>query len=99
INIGPGDAVQATVRNTIGNRTRSHSWSSTVAQVKETRSRGGGHTVWAFMNGSLTFLRTFESGGRMINIKFSGGSAGLTCTINAPFAREVGAGPIRQVSP
>jgi hypothetical protein len=57
---------------------------------------GVGHAVWLLAGDKLILLRTFEAGGFKAEITM--GSDGTTCSIRAPLAREVGAGPTRMQS-
>lgn len=51
-----------------------------------------GDLVFVFENGSLIRLQTFKQGGRKINVAFKRTPAGLTCSVDAPFSKEEGAG-------
>ena len=89
-----------TVHNERGSRTTSPSSSSFIAgRPTQTSGQGGGHRVWIFNNGVLTMLRTYISGGFKVSVAFARGAQGLTCTIRAVHAREVGGGNIRRESP
>jgi hypothetical protein len=71
--------------------TASRSW--TLGQPREVqglRFGGPGHKVWTFSNGTLSLLRTFPTGGYTTHISFTRAAAGLSCTVRAPLARELG---------
>jgi hypothetical protein len=51
-----------------------------------------GEMVFVFENSSLIRLQTFNKGGRKITVTFKRGPAGLTCSVDAPFSKEEGAG-------
>jgi hypothetical protein len=96
IEIGPADRIQQTntttaytARGTRKGKTTSGWW--TLERPRETTSRGGGHGVWIFADGTLTFLRTFQGGALKRVFAFTGGGAGgLNCTATQTFAREQG---------
>jgi hypothetical protein len=98
ITIGPGPTLQNTIVDTIsserGTRVRQISGTFTINKPMEIGSYGGGHGVYIFANGSLTFLRTHQSGGFKSEITFHRSSAGLTCSIGWGFARENGTGEV-----
>jgi hypothetical protein len=73
-------------------------YSFTLGHPRQTASMGGGHAVWIFADGVLTMLRTYKVGGFKMSIAFARHETGLTCSIEAPHAREVGAGNIRRES-
>ena len=51
-----------------------------------------GEMVFVFENDSLVRLQTFNKGGRKITISFRKSPSGLTCSVEAPFSKEEGAG-------
>lgn len=51
-----------------------------------------GEMVFVFENDSLIRLQTFNKGGRKITISFKKSPSGLTCSVDAPFSKEEGAG-------
>ncbi len=51
-----------------------------------------GDLVFVFENDSLIRLQTFDKGGRKITLSFKRTPGGLTCSVNAPFSKEEGAG-------
>jgi hypothetical protein len=51
-----------------------------------------GEMVFVFENGSLVRLQAFKTGGRKITVSFKRAPAGLTCSVDAPFSKEAGAG-------
>jgi hypothetical protein len=53
-------------------------------------TRGGGHRVWIFDNGVLTFLRTFEIGGMKSEFSFAKAKTGLSCAAKVEWVREAG---------
>jgi hypothetical protein len=108
--IGPGNAITDTwtvmVTSHRGTRQSTPETASyTLGRPQQVSNLGGGHAVWTFADGELTFLRTYKTGGYKRTIAFAraaraaGGAGGLTCTIRAPVAREEGAGEIRTESP
>jgi hypothetical protein len=54
-----------------------------------------GEIIWLFDEGKLTRLRTLESGGRRVTLTFKRTPTGITCAIDALFAREQGAGNLQ----
>jgi hypothetical protein len=90
---------QATNRGPRGTRkTRPNSATFTLDESREVGSRGGGEALWTFADGVLTFVRTFRSGAYRVKFAFARGSDGLTCAVDAAYAREDGR-PIRLRSP
>ncbi len=51
-----------------------------------------GELVFVFENASLVRLQTFNKGGRKITVSFKRSPSGLTCSVEAPFSKEEGAG-------
>jgi hypothetical protein len=51
-----------------------------------------GDMVFVFENNSLIRLQTFNKGGRKITVSFKRSPSGLTCSVEAPFSKEEGAG-------
>lgn len=51
-----------------------------------------GEMVFVFENDSLIRLQTFRKGGRKITVSFKRAPSGLTCSVEAPFSKEEGAG-------
>jgi hypothetical protein len=103
ITIGPGDTLQHSIVHTVtgprGTRVfPTPSGTFTLNKPREVHSLGEGHAIWVFANGTLTFLRTYRSGGYKTEITFHRNSAGLTCSIRSPFARENGTGDIEMTS-
>jgi hypothetical protein len=98
ITIGPGATLQNAITDTIsserGTKVVQFSGTFTINKPREIGSHGGGHGVYLFANGTLTFLRTLQSGGFKSEITFHRSGAGLTCSIRSPFARENGTGEV-----
>ncbi len=97
--IGPGDRIQQTVTPTSHTprgpkpgetRTSLH----TLERPREVRSQGGGNALFVFLEGTLTFLRTYKGGAFKRMIAFARDKEGLTCTVSETFAREDGVGTI-----
>jgi hypothetical protein len=95
IEIGSPDRIHQTIsqtaytaRGTRKGKTMSGSW--TLEHPQETTTRGGGHSVWIFADGTLTFLRTYQGGALKRFFTFTRISAGLACTGGENFAREQG---------
>jgi hypothetical protein len=61
-----------------------------LEQAQKTKWRGGGHGVWLFADGTLTFLRTYKGGALKRTIAFAHGAKGLTCKATESLVREVG---------
>jgi hypothetical protein len=59
---------------------------------------GSGNTVMIWSDNQLVILRTFESGGMKATFHFSQEGDQIKCALEAPLAREVGAGNIRRDS-
>jgi hypothetical protein len=102
ITIDPGETLQATTILTAtgprGTATRQGTDTFTINKPREVQGLGGGSAVWIFAKGTLTFLRTYRSGAFKTEIAFHRSSAGLTCSIRSPFARENGNGEIEMNS-
>lgn len=98
LTIGPGnliDQVHAVAVTGADGRPRgSNSFSGTFELNKPRKGRGG-EVIWIFDDGKLVRLQTFETGGRRVTIAFKRSPAGLTCSIDAPFAKEEGADTIQ----
>ena len=62
---------------------------------REVPTFGGGMTVWEFVDGTLTFFRTFRSGAYRAHFAFARAPGGLACSVSEAFARENGTGEIR----
>jgi hypothetical protein len=67
----------------------------TLDEPREVSTFGGGTTVWEFVDGTLTFFRTFRSGAYRAHFAFVRASSGLACNVSEAFARENGTGEIR----
>jgi hypothetical protein len=63
--------------------------------VPKKASDGTGDIVWIVQGNSLIRLRTLESGGHLFKVEFAKSAGGLTCKVDAPFAREVGGGLVK----
>ena len=93
--IGPGERIERTIAITM-HTPRGIKKSPTEKSVHalekptETLSRGGGHGVFVFVDGALTAMRTFKSGGLRLTIAFSRGEQSLTCNATQAYARENG---------
>jgi hypothetical protein len=83
-------SIFATSYNARGTHSKKNEATVNLARPKETKSRGGGHMLWVFENGVLTFLRTFQGGGMKASFAVTRTSAGFTCSANASWPREVG---------
>jgi hypothetical protein len=97
--IGPGDKIQQTVtatshtpRGTKPGETRTSL--HTLERPREVRSLGGGNALYVFLDGTLTFLRTYKGGAFKRMIAFARDKEELTCTVSETFAREDGVGTI-----
>jgi hypothetical protein len=82
--------IVATSYNARGVNSKKNEATVNLARPRETKSRGGGHMLWVFENGVLTFLRTFQGGGMKASFALTRNAAGLTCSANASWPREVG---------
>jgi hypothetical protein len=71
----------------------------TLDEPRQVPNRGGGQAVWKFADGTLTLLRTFPAGAYRVSFAFQRAADGLTCAVDAGYARENGRGPIRLQSP
>jgi hypothetical protein len=96
--IGPGDAIKSTLRREVIAVTPVGNKSAVLERsVAGAISRPGqsdlGAFLWVLKGNSLVLLRTQEVGAQMMTITFSRSSSGLTCSVEAALAREVGAGP------
>jgi hypothetical protein len=66
-----------------------------LGQPNEINSRGGGHRLWIFNDGVLTFLRTYEGGSMKATIAVTRSGEGFSCTASVSWPREVGVQTIR----
>jgi len=73
----------------------SNSGKVTLDEKREVPTYGGGMTVWEFVDGTLTFFRTFRSGAYRAHFAFVRSPSGLACNASEAFARENGTGDIR----
>lgn len=62
----------------------------TLGRPIETGTRGGGHVLWIFDAGVLTFLRTYEGGGMKGSVAVTRSSEGFNCAANISWPREIG---------
>jgi hypothetical protein len=67
----------------------------TLDERREVATYGGGMTVWEFVDGTLTFFRTFRSGAYRAHFAFVRAPSGLACNVGEAFVRENGTGEIR----
>jgi hypothetical protein len=95
IEIGLSDRIQQmnsptayTARGIRKGKTTSGSW--TIERSRETVTRGGGHSMWIFADGTLTFLRTFKGGALKRVFAFARSSNRLNCTASRTFVHEQG---------
>jgi hypothetical protein len=63
---------------------------ATLGRPKETPSRGGGHRLWIFDAGVLTFLRTYQGGGMKGTFTVTRSGSGFNCTARVSWPREAG---------
>jgi len=100
IKIGPGAKIESKfVRNTYADTPRgrvtgslTRSGSSEIGKSREMPD-GSGAAVWLLDGDTLVALRVYERGGVSVRIKFEKSGTTLNCSISAPMANEVGAGP------
>jgi hypothetical protein len=93
--IGSGGSIHATItptgHNERGSRTgKPASASFVLGETRDMLIRGGGHGIWTFENGTLTYLRIFKGGAMKWTMAFARGADGLTCKASENFVREVG---------
>jgi len=83
---------RATFRNSRGTRSGPQEGGGlvTLGLTGDADSRGGGHRVWSFEAGVLTFLRTFEGGAMKATFAVTRTDAGFDCTANVSWPRETG---------
>jgi hypothetical protein len=97
LKIGPGNRIDQEHRVQIvapNGREVGVDVATLTAELNRPRKWGHGELVWLFDQGQLVRLQTFDKGGRKITIAFKRGPSGLTCTVEAPFSKEEGAGAI-----
>jgi hypothetical protein len=97
--IGPGEAIDMQVVSTVegprGKRTgKPRGGMLTLGKAQQLRGQGGGHGVFEFQDGTLTFVRTFPQGAYRGNFELVRSPNGINCTMNEAFARERGVGGI-----
>jgi len=104
IKIGPGAAINTKItRNTWADTPRGRKTGSLtrtgkgeIGKPRETSSPGS--VLWMIEGDTLISLRVYEVGGSTMRIKFAKSGDGLTCTVDAPVMREVGAGATTDTS-
>jgi hypothetical protein len=93
--IGPGDRIAQEYRIRVvaqnGREVGAFTGNIKAEPNKPTKWQHG-EMVFVFENGSLVRLQTFKTGGRKITVSFKRAPAGLTCSVDAPFSKEAGAG-------
>ena len=105
IKIGPGAAIATKfVRDTYADTPRgrvtgslTRSGTTEIGKSREMND-GSGAVVWLIEGQSLVALRVYEVGGVAIRIKFEKAGTDYVCSVDAPMAREVGAGPTKDKS-
>jgi hypothetical protein len=65
-----------------------------IGTPKVAMNRGGGYRLAVFLDGTLTFMRTYRQGGYKIEIRLARAADGLTCTSRETYLRELGADSI-----
>jgi hypothetical protein len=97
LKIGPGNRIEQEHRVQIvapNGREVGVDVATMTAELNKPRKWRHGELVWLFDQGQLVRLQTFDKGGRKITIALKQGPSGLTCTVDAPFSKEDGAGAI-----
>jgi hypothetical protein len=99
LSIGPEDKIEVVITpisDTPRGRRYGPSRKGThkLEQPRSSQTLGGGHGVFVFMDGTLTWLRTFRGGAFKRTFAFARGAEGLTCTATDSFARESGRGRV-----
>jgi len=97
LKIGPGNRIEQEHRVQIvapNGREVGADVARMTAELNKPRKWRHGELVWLFDQGQLVRLQTFDKGGRKITIALKRGPSGLTCTVDAPFSKEDGAGAI-----
>jgi len=102
--IGSGGNIQISVTPTGHSKrgTRVGKPTSGTFVLDETRGMnigGGGHGVWTFDSGTLTFLRIFKGGALKRTMAFARTAEGLTCQANENLVREEGVKGVVTESP
>jgi hypothetical protein len=97
--LGPGGTIHSTAVNTAHSprgvrQGQPRTGTSKLSQPRQLQNLGGGHGVWVFIDGTLTFLRTYKGGAYRQSIAFARNSNGFSCTARAAFMRENGVGKI-----
>lgn len=101
--IGPGDAIKSTLRREViavtpvGNKSAVLE-RSLAGSIGRPGQNDLGAFLWVLKGNSLVLLRTQEVGAQTVTITFSRGNSGLTCSVDAALAKEVGAGPGKTTS-
>jgi hypothetical protein len=91
LKIGPGDHIGQIHTVSITAPDGRHVGNNSFAgkfELNKPRKGTFGEIIWLFDDDKLVRLQTFESGGRRITLTFKRTPAGLTCSVDAPFARE-----------
>jgi hypothetical protein len=95
LTIGPGDRIGQEYRIQIvatNGREVGGFKGNIKAELNKPTKWQHGDMVFVFENSSLIRLQTFNKGGRKITVSFKRTPAGLTCSVDAPFSKEEGAG-------
>ena len=97
VEIGPGASVKWTVtgEQRTGGRvaSRTQSYSAIIGRPDLRPDQAGTRAVvWTLEGNTLTLLRVFDVGGRVMKFTLTRSGSSLSCTIRGSNAREVGAG-------
>ena len=104
IKIGPGAAISTKMtRNTFADTPRGRVTGSMtrtgkgeIGKPREANSPGS--VLWVLEDNTLVSLRVFEVGASIMRNKLEKSDSGLSCSVSAPIAREVGAGATTDTS-
>lgn len=77
-----------------------YSGSGYIGQVSTRANRdGAGASVWSYKDNTLTFLKVFERGGRIVEIKLARTGHELACTLHGAYLKENGASNVKVKNP
>jgi hypothetical protein len=85
-----------------GGRVATHKYSGSgyIDQVSTRSNRdGAGASVWSYNNSTLTLLKVFERGGRIVEIKLTRTSGGLACALSGAYLKEGGTSTVKTRNP
>jgi hypothetical protein len=71
-------------------QTKNEGGVANLEHPKEVKSRGGGHSLWTFQDGVLSYLRTYQGGGMIMTFAMNRSAKGFECAAKMSKPRETG---------